>query len=174
LSLYHISSVQYHSVRKRAAPPKRLAHSRSMTEIFLTSQTAGLFYQHLCGSHILEPHLRNWRLYFKKCLLILKITSIFVSSSCNLERPICPLHKLFCVVLLLNVSRYSSVGIATGYGLYDRMIRVRFPAGAGNFSLRHRVQTGSGPHPASYPLGAGGFFLGGKAAGARSWPLTSI
>jgi hypothetical protein len=25
-----------------------------------------------------------------------------------------------------------------------------FPAGAGNFSLRHRVQTGSGAHPSSY------------------------
>jgi hypothetical protein len=42
------------------------------------------------------------------------------------------------------------VGIATGYGLDDRMIGVRFPPGAGNFSLRHRVQTGSGAHPTSY------------------------
>jgi hypothetical protein len=28
---------------------------------------------------------------------------------------------------------------------------VRFPAGAGNFSLHHRVQNGSGAYPASYP-----------------------
>jgi hypothetical protein len=35
------------------------------------------------------------------------------------------------------------------YGLYDRVYRVRFPAGAGNFSLHHRVQNGSGAHPAS-------------------------
>jgi hypothetical protein len=48
-------------------------------------------------------------------------------------------------------SKDSSVGIATGYGLDDRMIGVRFPAGATNFSLHHRVQTGSGAHPASYP-----------------------
>jgi hypothetical protein len=41
--------------------------------------------------------------------------------------------------------RDSSVGIALGYGLEDRSSRVRFLAGAGNFSLRHRVQTGSGP-----------------------------
>jgi hypothetical protein len=46
-------------------------------------------------------------------------------------------------------SRDSSVGIALGYGLDDRGSRVRFPAGAGNFSL-HRVQNGSGAHPASY------------------------
>jgi hypothetical protein len=39
------------------------------------------------------------------------------------------------------------------YGLDDRMIGVRFPAGAGNFSLRYRVHTGSGAHPASYPYG---------------------
>jgi hypothetical protein len=37
------------------------------------------------------------------------------------------------------VSRDSSVGVALGYGLDDRGSRVRFPAGAGNFSLHHRV-----------------------------------
>jgi hypothetical protein len=30
---------------------------------------------------------------------------------------------------------------------------VRVPAGAENFSLHHRVQTGSGANPASYPMG---------------------
>jgi hypothetical protein len=28
----------------------------------------------------------------------------------------------------------------------------------GNFFLRHRVQTGSGVHPASYPMGTGRIF----------------
>jgi hypothetical protein len=38
---------------------------------------------------------------------------------------------------------------------------VQFPAGANNFSLRHhRVQTGSGAHPTSYPMGNGGSFPG--------------
>jgi hypothetical protein len=45
----------------------------------------------------------------------------------------------------------SSVSIETGYGLNDRGFR--FPAGAGNFSLLHCLQTGSGAHPASYPMG---------------------
>jgi hypothetical protein len=40
-------------------------------------------------------------------------------------------------------------------------------------SLLHVVQTGYGAHPASYPMGARGSFLGGKAAGERSLPLTS-
>jgi hypothetical protein len=44
--------------------------------------------------------------------------------------------------------------------------RVRLPAGAGNFSLRHCVQTGSGAHSASYPVATKGSFPGGKAAGA--------
>jgi hypothetical protein len=73
-----------------------------------------------------------------------------------------------------NGSRDSSVGIALGYGLDDRGSRVRFPVGAGNFYLHHRVQNGSAAHPASYPMCTRGSFSGGKAAGARSWPLTSI
>jgi hypothetical protein len=33
------------------------------------------------------------------------------------------------------------------------------------FSLLHVVQTGSGVHPTSYPMGTWGSFPGGKAAG---------
>jgi hypothetical protein len=71
-------------------------------------------------------------------------------------------------------SRDSSVGTALGYGLDDRFSGVRFPEGTGNFSLHHRVQNGSGAHPASYLMGTRGSFPGGKAAGALNWPLTSI
>jgi hypothetical protein len=63
----------------------------------------------------------------------------------------------------MKKSRGSSVGIALGYGLDDQGMWVRFPGGVGNFSLRHRVQTGSGAHPASYPMSIGGSFYGGKA-----------
>jgi hypothetical protein len=48
------------------------------------------------------------------------------------------------------------------YGLDDR---VSIPRGAGNFSSTLCVQTGSGAHPASYPMGTGGTLPGGKA-----WP----
>jgi hypothetical protein len=60
----------------------------------------------------------------------------------------------------------SSVGIALGYGLDDRGSRVRFLAGAGNFSLHYWLQNGSGTHPASYPMGIRGSFPEGKLAGA--------
>jgi hypothetical protein len=58
-----------------------------------------------------------------------------------------------------------SAGIVLGYGLNGWDSRVLFPAGAGNF-FHHRVQTGSGAHPASYPMGTRSSFPGGKATGA--------
>jgi hypothetical protein len=57
-------------------------------------------------------------------------------------------------------SRDSSVGIALSYGMDDRGSRVRFPAGAGNFSLHHRVQNGCGAQPVSYLMGTRGSSLG--------------
>jgi hypothetical protein len=76
----------------------------------------------------------------------------------------------FTTITLFVTSQVSSssVGIALGYGLDDRGSRVRFPTGAGNFSLHHRVHNGSGAHPASYPMGTSGSFPRGKAAGAWS------
>jgi hypothetical protein len=68
--------------------------------------------------------------------------------------------------ITLHKIRDSSVSIALGYGLDERGSRVRFPAGAGDSSLHHGVQNGSGAHPASYPMGTRGSFPGGKAAGA--------
>jgi hypothetical protein len=38
--------------------------------------------------------------------------------------------------------------------------------GRGAFSFLHNIQTGSGAHPASYPMGARGSFPGHKAAEA--------
>jgi hypothetical protein len=74
--------------------------------------------------------------------------------------------KIIILHILIFKSRDSSVGVALGYGLEDRSSRVRFPAGTGNFSLHHRVQNGSGDHPAFYKMGARGSFPRGKAAEA--------
>jgi hypothetical protein len=83
-------------------------------------------------------------------------------------RSVYSLHNLalFSRHTSASQSRDSSVGIALKYGLDDRGSSVRFPEGAGNFSLHHRVQNGSGAHPASYPMGTRGSFPGNKAAGA--------
>jgi hypothetical protein len=77
-----------------------------------------------------------------------------------------PYGFLILVAPPLSKSRDSPDCIALGYGLDDRGSRVRFQAGVGNFSLHHRLQNGSGAHPASYPMGTRGSFPGGKVAGA--------
>jgi hypothetical protein len=61
-------------------------------------------------------------------------------------------------------SRVSSGSIVSDYGLDDRAIGVRFPAGAKDFSCSLCVHTGSGAHPASCPMGTEGPFPGGKSA----------
>jgi hypothetical protein len=61
----------------------------------------------------------------------------------------------------------SSVSIVSDYGLDDRAIGVRSPAGAKEFSSILCVQTGSGAHPASCPMGTGGPFPGAKARPRR-------
>jgi len=41
-------------------------------------------------------------------------------------------------------------------------------------SLRHRVQTGSGAHPASYTVGTGALTLGVKRPGRKAYYLSSL
>jgi hypothetical protein len=53
------------------------------------------------------------------------------------------------------------------YGLDDRAIGVRSPAGAKDFSSSLCVQTGSGAHPASCTMCTWGPFPGGKALPGR-------
>jgi hypothetical protein len=57
--------------------------------------------------------------------------------------------------------------IVSDYGLDDRAIGVRSPAGAKDFSSVLCVHTDSGAHPASCPMGTGGPFPGGKARPGR-------
>jgi hypothetical protein len=56
----------------------------------------------------------------------------------------------------------SSVSIVSGYGLDDQVIEVRSLAEPKNFSSTLCVQTSSGAHPASCPLGNRGPSPGGK------------
>jgi hypothetical protein len=68
-------------------------------------------------------------------------------------------YKFFTLTSPLGLtykSRDSSVGIALGHGLDDRVSRIPFPAaGTGNFSLHHHVQNGSGAQwvPGALSLG---------------------
>jgi hypothetical protein len=78
----------------------------------------------------------------------------------------CLEYLRFILLISINAarSRVSSGSIVSDYGLDDRAIGVRSPAGAKDFSSSLCVQTGSGAHPASYPMGTGGPFPGGKSA----------
>jgi hypothetical protein len=67
----------------------------------------------------------------------------------------------------MYVLRVSSGSIVSDYGLDDRAIKVRSPAGAKDFSSSLCVQTGSGAHPASCAMGTGGPFPGGKGRPGR-------
>jgi hypothetical protein len=71
------------------------------------------------------------------------------------------------IMFLDIIHRDSSVGIATGYGLDDRGVGVRVSVRS-NFSLLHVVQTGSGVHPASYPIGTKDSFPGVKRPGREA------
>jgi hypothetical protein len=50
-------------------------------------------------------------------------------------------------------------------GLRGGWSRLRLPVGAGSFSVHHRVHTGFGAYPASYPTVPGALSLGVKRPG---------
>jgi hypothetical protein len=72
------------------------------------------------------------------------------------------LVDIFCLLLSTCRKRGSSVSIASAYRLDDWAIEVRYQAETRHYSSNLCVQTGSGAHPASYPVGTGGPFAGGK------------
>jgi hypothetical protein len=97
----------------------------------------------------------------------------------NIQRQV-DTEVLFLTIFFIR-GRDSAVGIETSYGLDDRGVGVQVPVGSRIFSTSVGivrlltkttefvfvfVQTGSGAHPASYPMGTGDSFPGGKVAGA--------
>jgi hypothetical protein len=94
--------------------------------------------------------------------------ALFFIMTDNLLLQFChSFRKWYLYSILVPGFKYRSKIVKVKvYGLDDWGSRVRFPAGAGNFSLHHSVQNGSGAHSVSYPMGTRGSFLGGKAAGA--------
>jgi len=76
-------------------------------------------------------------------------------------------HRVGLVFVIMEYTEISPPILSgTATRLRAGQSMVRLPVGAGNFSLHHRVQTVSGAHLASYPIGTRGSFLVGKAAGA--------
>jgi hypothetical protein len=128
-----------------------LTRNKKLLEHLLTLSLFSMLHLNRGGTK-----LPNWKLLANNSIIWKVIKSI--PQSTHLW------HSLwqegnFVVYFLVDMGRDSSVGIALGYGLDNRGSRVRFPAGAGDFSLHHRVQNGSGAHPASHPMGTGGSVL---------------
>jgi hypothetical protein len=92
------------------------------------------------------PHTSSWR-----------GTELGTGTNLHLSLPV--IRALVYQTIYYMVNRRAV--IALGYRLDDWGSRVRFPAVAGNVSLHHRVQNGSGAHPASCPMGTRGSFRGG-------------
>jgi hypothetical protein len=77
------------------------------------------------------------------------------------------INEHFCQLTEIVRSRVSSGSIVSGYGLDDRVIGVRSPVEAKDFSCSLCVQISSGAHPASCTMGTGGSFPWGKARPGR-------
>jgi hypothetical protein len=73
------------------------------------------------------------------------------------------IHYCFPIGYKLISSRDSAVGIVSSYTIDSEP---EFESRKSQKCLLHSVQTGSGAHPVSYPMGTGGSFPGDKAAGS--------
>jgi len=60
------------------------------------------------------------------------------------------------------IQRVRSLSVSDSVGRNDQEIGVQFPAVAGYFSPFQDLETDSRDHPASYAMGAHGFFAGVK------------
>jgi hypothetical protein len=101
-----------------------------------------------------QPTRSDWKVWKLK---------FWVSWSKFMEKLSKDLNSLDSSVLHnKNISSQFPFHSVSDYGLDDRAIGVRSPAGAKDFSSSLCVQTGSGAHPASCPVGTGGPFPGVK------------
>jgi hypothetical protein len=92
----------------------------------------------------------------------------FVLAECIYTSPsrIYFIQSIILSLLFMNMTRVrvSSGSIVSDYGLDDRTIGVRSPAGAKDFSSSLCLQTGSVAHPASCTMDPGGKARPGRDA----------
>jgi hypothetical protein len=122
----------------------------------VTSVTSGLFIQ----------RCRCWSGLFCACilvsLLVLKKIRVFGNSQ---VLKVCG-REIVCInARYINeearLAQWYSARLGAGWSGF------RFPVGAGNFSLHHRIQTGTEAHRASYPMSTRGS-LGVKRPGREA------
>jgi hypothetical protein len=101
------------------------------------------------------------------------LTAIEIGDSCILVYQITYLPIYPSIHPSIRLLRRNILYGYSGVGIAQSVLRRAMRRTAGqHFSLFHSVQTGSEAHPASYPMGSGGDFPWGEAAGAWRWSLT--
>jgi hypothetical protein len=106
-----------------------------------------------CTVHLIFFYLITQRVQIMKFSLPKFLESLVIAS---LLGP----NILFSILSSNTLNLCSSLRVTGRTGS-----RVRFPVGAGNFSLHHRIQNSSRAHPASYPTGTRALSLGVKRPG---------
>jgi hypothetical protein len=190
------TSVSTSSSSAKRLPPRwnritrQTLRTRSRKQFFMNTLCIDSFYtqnaQHNAALrwHTLQARSAFWLLKpaseHTHVLLLLRL-----SRSWTVLRPIDTHRKhvtsitavLLRFVNYLLTSSYQRAGIAhsihwlaTDWTTKGSELESRWEQ---EFSLLHVVQTGSGIHPASYPVGTGDLSSGLKRPGAWSWPLTS-
>jgi hypothetical protein len=149
-----------------------------LTSIFCWSCEWGRFYSHhLCAS--------SWRDIFTYFVMNLLMMLKKSSRQPTSRRTLTNFMRAELKVLKLGLQWYGNlVSVICVYWYLSRYSdwlragrsddRGSIPDGCSEFFLRYHVRTGYGVHPASCSVGIRDCFSGCKAAGAWSWPLTSI
>jgi hypothetical protein len=82
---------------------------------------------------------------------------------------ICGYFIIYLRLIYFRIYLFKGAGIAQSVS----RLATDWTSEGSSLSPYRVVQIGSEAYPASYPMGTGGYFSVGKAAGASSWPLAS-
>jgi hypothetical protein len=124
--------------------------------------------------HIFSSVCCSWTIQLRNfCLLVYSLRHVKVRIYKTIILPVV-LYGWGTWSLTLRKGHRLTVGagIANGYGLYNRRVRVWVPVGSIIFSSPRHPDRLWGP-PSLLSSGYRGSFAGDKAAGVWSWPLTS-
>jgi hypothetical protein len=80
-------------------------------------------------------------------------------------------YNIYSYYTFSSESSGSPVGLATDYGMDDQRVGVRAPVETRTFTFLYLCLYGD--QTVSYTMRIGESFAGGKAAGERSWPLST-
>jgi hypothetical protein len=133
----------------------------SLNFFFFIHSSVGIDFSFVLCQNIryIEPYFKTFPFCFTRLFtyspLHFFVRQIFSNNLISFPN-ICRCGRYTCSSLVhVCIFHYWTIGVL---GFDSRLRRLGF------FSLHHRVQNGSGVHPASYPMGTRGSFPDGKMA----------